>query len=411
MALAESILATFTAGVIGPQVNPLLPDIVARRGVIPAPRIFNVFWSGNASSWNSTNPATFSTNAINTFTSDLAGSSYFNAAAQYGVGRATFVGSRATSGCGAPGSTATFLAVLAYITCEVQIPGTGVPGPNGNSLYNVWLPSGTTAAGLVGGGGCSSFLAYHFASLALTFRLVAGFIPVPFPQDYAYTVLPIDCASGTFDNLTDNATHEMIEASTDVFPGVGWIDVNTFDFLAPGNIFSAGEAADICEGGAADIGHAVKLPMGPNGDPKAVAPYWSNNTNSCFPVERGIITATVQSPLDRAPQCILVDRICAPPPAQQTAFAAAQQTALAAAQQTALAAPDRAIAAATAVATAMPKANAASGIATVMAAARQTAAPAAAAIGTAMAAAQQTAVARPTSTPCPEDQKDAHDRC
>jgi hypothetical protein len=403
LSLVVSILSALTGGAAAAVASPLLtlhPGPVGR--VINFPHIFNVYWSGNRHSWDS-NPRNFSTSRIDTFTRNLVRSNYFAGALQYEVGPATFVGSRATSGCGAPTSSPSYLAILVWITCEVQVPGTGVPFPDNNSLYNVWVPTGTIPSDA--GSQCLAMQAYHSWSAALTVQLVAGFIPFPVLQDYAYTVLPIDCAWGTlappvfsarvgpvaFDNLTDNATHEMIEASTDPLPGTGWIDNSKFNLLTP-FFAAAGEAADICEGGAANT-----KPVRLNG--LMVVPYWSNDDESCFPTVRAAQPATP----DRAPPCILVGRVCAPPPAQRTAIAAAQRAAIAA--------PESAIAAATAMATAMPKADAASGIATVMAAARQTAVPAATAIGTAMAAAQQTAVAGLTSTPCPGERQDEHDRC
>jgi hypothetical protein len=260
----------------------LIPLTFSGR-VIHNPHIFNVYW---ADDWNSSNPPQFNTSAINNFTTALAGSNYFAAAAQYGVGSASFAGSHVASACGSPGSSESFAAILAWITCEVQVPGTGVPYPDDNSLYNVWLPHGTSVS--EAGPNCSGFGAYHFMSAALTIHVVL-FVPVPDIQDYAFTVLPTDCANGSFDNLTALASHEIIEASTDPNFGLGWIDLSTFDFHALDQIAKEGEAADICEPGAG----AVPMPPVRLNNGVEVAPYWSNAAGACFP-------ATHQVTLDQA---------------------------------------------------------------------------------------------------------------
>src|SRR5205823_6243215 len=113
----------------------LIPLTFSGR-VIGNPHIFNVYW---ADDWNNSNPPQFNTGAIDNFTTALAGSTYFAGAAQYGVGSASFAGSHVASAAicgGAPGSSESFLDILGYITCEVQVPGTHVPYPDGNSLYN-----------------------------------------------------------------------------------------------------------------------------------------------------------------------------------------------------------------------------------------------------------------------------------
>jgi hypothetical protein len=250
--------------------------------VVPHPQLYNVFWGDSWS--NSPGSATRDVNSmpdINAFTSNLTQDGYFDAASQYSVGSASFKGSHEGTSCGSPGSTESFLDILAWITCEVQVPGTGVPYPDtneGDTIYNVWLPTGTIPAEAKStqpGVACSGFTAYHSMSAALTIQLVGGIVPVPDIQQYAYTVLPVDCA-GDFDGLTANASHEMIEASTDPNFGIGWIDLSTFDFGALDHIAKAGEAADICEPGAgAAPTDSVRLDDG-----TLVAPYWSNAANS-----------------------------------------------------------------------------------------------------------------------------------
>ena len=242
--------------------------------VVPHPQLFNVFWGDN---WDNANPD-FSMSDINAFTSNLTQDGYFAAAAQYGVGSASFKGSKDASFCGSPHSSESLLNILGWITCEVQVPGTGVPYPDtsqGNTIYNVYLPHGTLPSE---GPNCQGFTAYHAMSAALTVQFVLGFIPVPDVQQFAYTVLPVDCA-GSFDGLTENASHEMIEAATDPNFGIGWIDLSTFDFDALDQIAKQGEAADICElGTGAAATDTVRLDDG-----TMVSPYWSNAAGACEP--------------------------------------------------------------------------------------------------------------------------------
>ena len=118
--------------------------------VLSSPRIHNLFW---ADDWNAHNLA-FPLGLINSFTAALAPTGYFNGAAQYGVGAPRFrpnnwyVSSRLCGPRLAP-ATVTSLRVLAWVTCEIVTPGTGVPYPSprapvSNDLYVVYLPQGTT---------------------------------------------------------------------------------------------------------------------------------------------------------------------------------------------------------------------------------------------------------------------------
>jgi hypothetical protein len=111
--------------------------------VVRNPKIVNLYWDGN---WDGDNPS-FHRSSIDSFTRDLVGNSHYLATAgQYGVGTASFGGSFTPSWlCGAsrPGSILNSVDLAAWVTCEVLVPGTGVPFPdinfNGiaNTLYVV----------------------------------------------------------------------------------------------------------------------------------------------------------------------------------------------------------------------------------------------------------------------------------
>jgi hypothetical protein len=116
--------------------------------VLSAPRIHNLYWHDD---WNGTQP--FTSGSINRATGRLGSTGFMNAAAQYGVGRAVFVGPGHGSSflCGAaraPNSVST-AELVAWLTCMVNVPGTGVPFPGvrlpiSNDLYMVYLPRNTT---------------------------------------------------------------------------------------------------------------------------------------------------------------------------------------------------------------------------------------------------------------------------
>jgi hypothetical protein len=261
--------------------------------VIAHPNIHNLYFSG---SWDSDNPAALSSSAINTFTTQLVGSNYFAKAGQYGVGSASFEGSDGRSIlCPVPSiaGVTDFFAILAWVQCETLIgpdpfirpTATGIPIPDDNSLYVVYIPTGTQINDIAFHT-CDSFGAYHFmtSNLEWTFPTFHGFPlpPVPLPQRVAFAVVPAECAHGSLDSLTELATHEIIEAATDPVILTGWIDNSQIGFNA--DILKKGEAADICEQGVG----AVPTPPVELTNGLMVAPYWSNADGKCEPITRRV---------------------------------------------------------------------------------------------------------------------------
>jgi hypothetical protein len=250
--------------------------------VLNDPAIHNLYMSR---SWDSDNPASMSSKAIDDFTRTLTTSGYFDKARQYHVNTPSFTGSDGSALiCPLPilnGKTE-FTSVLAWVLCEAQ-PGplpfvaptlTGITAPDDNTIYVVYLPVGVQITDIAFKS-CSDFTAYHFMGLIPAwhvFRFLG--IPVaviPVPQDFAFAVVPADCAQNSFNQLTANASHEIIEAATDPDIGLAWIDDSQLGFNA--DILKKGEAADICEDEP-----SVRL-----ADGLTVAPYWSNSDNQCEP--------------------------------------------------------------------------------------------------------------------------------
>jgi hypothetical protein len=261
------------------------PDMTGR--VLAKPHIWNVFADDN---WDANHPPQFSKAAINDLTRKIIdttpGNNYLGKAGQYGVGAATFDGSSENNGCtGAPTGTTNQLSIDLWITCEVQAPGTGVPYPDTNSLYVVFLPSDVDINNGPLGGTCDKFNAYHLQSMALTVELVFGIPPFEATfQSYPYAIIPLKCAMDSngvlqLDKLTKLMTHEIVEAVTDPISLGGWVDNTTFNFSL--DFLKEGEAADICQPG---IGPAPDARVRRLDNGIRVEPYWSNADTTCVPL-------------------------------------------------------------------------------------------------------------------------------
>jgi hypothetical protein len=121
------------------------------------------------------------------------------------------------------------------------------PQPSPNTLYFVFLPSGTTVV-QGGSSSCQQFCGYHDAIGNGIFYAV-----MPFPDCPG-------CLGGVaqLDALTSTSSHELCEAITDPIPGQGWYDD------------ANGEIGDICAWKTKKLGkYAVQL-------------EWSNRANKCL---------------------------------------------------------------------------------------------------------------------------------
>jgi len=260
-------------------------DVGAR--VESAPRVSDVYWDDN---WNAHNPNSPSTSQIDSMVSTVVSSDYLSHATQYDVHPGSFEGSHQDTTCGGrPSGDVGFASVLGWITCEVQTPGTGVPYPDDNSLYSIFMPEGTTVSGAISAtcqpGGSAAF---HAWSAAFTIEFIL-FIPVPTIQGYPWTVVPADCARNevggpvavhnALDGFSELFSHELAEASTDPFPPTGWIDNSQFDINNLPQVFSTGEAADICQP-SSSLAPTPPVRMR-NGI--TVGTFWSNSDGACAP--------------------------------------------------------------------------------------------------------------------------------
>src|SRR5262245_2777957 len=260
---------------------PILCTVDIGGRVMPQPEIQTVFWDDD---WDAHNPNSPTKATINDFMTKIVESSYLDRAGQYDVGPGTFGEENTASGlCPSPPSGAVdFTDLLLWITCEVQVPGTGVPFPDDNKIYAIYLPEGVTVTGAIGAtcqaGGAAAF---HAWSVSI----------VPDPQilnplhtkaeGFPFVVIPAQCAlsgspQATLDNMTELFSHELVEAALDPFPPTGWID-NSQDATIE-QWTSVGEPADICQ-----LGPNSEVPTPPVRGSAGfmVATYWSNVDNAC----------------------------------------------------------------------------------------------------------------------------------
>ena len=328
--------------------NPMIPCVSTDNGrVLNNLKIINMYMSAN---WDGENPANFSKAAIDAFTQRFVTAAnanrYFAAARTDYQGAGTsvsFGGSFDATGferaiCFTPsinGFTDAF-SIHAWMACmaapgpiPVSIDALGIrptfgniPAPDDATLYVIYIPQGTNvvdALPAAGGGNfigkrtCGDFDAYHFwqetakwefefldchfcaDDSCKPFCCLECTLGTPFtvPQSFAYAVVPVECAmdgatpQAQFDQLTQAATHEIVEAAVDPIVPTGWIDRTKADSIFPlinGAVLEEGEVADICKiRGPATVSLS---------DGTSVSTYWSTSGGTCVP--RPLVNAKCQ---------------------------------------------------------------------------------------------------------------------
>jgi hypothetical protein len=201
-----------------------LPQLIYNGGVLlTAVEVTTIYW-GNA--WN-TDPLMAE---LESFFGFILTSSLIDQLGEYSVSGST-IGHGSKVNCFQPTNSEPGASIDdSTIQGALQnwIASGQLPAPNPNSLYFIFLPSGTTVT-LQGQSSCTDFCGYHS-------NVGANPDGGPF-----YAVMPYaDCAGCQFaDNLLDSMTaissHELCESITDPVPGAGWYDN------------ANGEIGDICE--------------------------------------------------------------------------------------------------------------------------------------------------------------------
>lgn len=186
---SEGATTTWT----GPAAHPAMPHVVDYGGpVLASPAIQPIVFAGDAMQSD-----------IAAFTSGIGQSAYWAAVShEYGVGSVR----------GLPVAVANEAAATSLTDAQVQTWITGrissglLPAPDGNTIYAVFYPSGTTITSSAGTS-CTNFYGYHGQS-----KSASG-------AAYLYAVLP-RCHDGyhtDLANVTNSTSHELIEASTDPY--------------------------------------------------------------------------------------------------------------------------------------------------------------------------------------------------
>jgi hypothetical protein len=202
-----------------PPAAPSAPQLTYRGGpLLTGVQVVTVFWG---STWESEQTLV---DQINAFYDTILQSAYMDTLAEYSVqGHTIGHGTRAgtfTITTPRPGRSVTDAAIQRFLHHNI---GTVLPQPTSNTLYVLYLPSGTSVS-MGGGRSCTAFCGYHDSIGSAIF----------------YGVLPYPGCSGclggmqAFEALTVTSSHELAEAITDPVPGTGWYDdVN-------------GEIGDVC---------------------------------------------------------------------------------------------------------------------------------------------------------------------
>lgn len=258
---------TVAGGVVGPiGVAPTAggaPQLTYRGGpLITNVKLFGVYWG---SAWSAVQQQSVSRTAIDNFLGDLANSGYIDLLSEYSVSgmtiaRGTFQGSVILGND--PASQVTDDDIQALI--QQRLADGTIPPWDANTLYVVFLPSGTTVT-QGGSASCQTFCGYHNAIVDTTSNATLAYYAVlPYP-DCSGCMQSVDGSSlQPFDSLTSVISHEVAEAITDPVPGSGWYDDQN------------GEIGDICAWQLATM------------DGYTVQQEWSNQAGSCV----GPATAT-----------------------------------------------------------------------------------------------------------------------
>jgi hypothetical protein len=220
-----------------PAPHPPFPQVLSPGGpVLVSPRVVPILYSGD--------PAA---GLIESFLGKLATSTYWHqVTAEYGVGSPQLAPAVILDEP-AP-ATITDEKIQAFLVAGVEAPdaaadaGAWLPPPDGETIYAVFYPQGTSVVNDAFGSSetsCVDFGAYHYE-----FAYAGG--------KSSYAVMP-RCASTTADGGVGDATsfltlatgHELVEAATDPYPssapafsqidadGTGWgLDVGGFTELA-----------------------------------------------------------------------------------------------------------------------------------------------------------------------------------
>jgi hypothetical protein len=289
--------------ICGPHIEPPPPPRQTGTvgNVLSQPTYVNLYWDAT---WDADNP-TMPKDALDTFTTALVNSSYFQGLGEYGLQSASYAGGfLPNESCTqkAPDSVGFYdpfnPSIIGFLQCELDHDH---DIPQGSQVvYNIILPSGSLESDVFGSdtfctGGPK---AWHFhkrldtpeaevaiaaiVALGLPGVLLAGAIVADIASTPGGPVYTIQSADSRCGPLTNNLAHEMVEAATDPFP--------PFSVITSGD----GEIADICENAPASAPFVPPFPALPaktsfqqsgrftTSGLISVPSYWSNANQVCL---------------------------------------------------------------------------------------------------------------------------------
>jgi hypothetical protein len=155
------------------------------------------------------------------------------ATGEYGVGPLTSVPFHSTD---TPPATLSDSDVQTWITTAIQSTA-GFPQPDENTIYTLFYPSGTNVTTLFGTT-CQEFEGYHDSFAMGSTSIVYAIVPRCPPPVSSVTLA---------DQMTAEASHEIVEAATDPFPSSpkpGYITVDSSSLAW--SLLAGGELGDLC---------------------------------------------------------------------------------------------------------------------------------------------------------------------
>jgi hypothetical protein len=197
--------------------------------------------------------------AVDAFASQLQNSpDYWNGAvSEYGVGPIT---SSTYHAAETPPATLSDADVQAWLTDKIQNDAT-FPQPDASTIFTLFYPSGTDVT-FGGGVTCQEFQGYHDSfPLSSSVNVIYAIVPRCPPP-------PVQGVTDA-DQMTAEASHELVEAATDPMPGAQPAYITVDADSHAWELLGGGEIGDLCAG-FGDVFYK------PTGFDNLVQRVWSN---------------------------------------------------------------------------------------------------------------------------------------
>ncbi len=232
-----------------PAFRPVMPVLQSAGGpVLSAPRPVAITFPGDADA-----------DSLEDFVARVGATDYWaRVTSQYGIGAATAL-PPVRLASPAPATT-TVDDIAAWLAASIDAQPPTLPAFDGNTVYVLFYPS-TTSITSDGYATCTDFLGGHNQGTLADGR------PFPF-------IIAARCPGASdLASLTRIASHELVEASTDPYPGTapGYVGIDAAHFAF--NVAFLSEAADLCDD---------YPPFVPPDLPYSVQRTWSNASASAW---------------------------------------------------------------------------------------------------------------------------------